>query len=271
MSLMNKLKLNPLYVKIALLAASGVVVLVIGYGVGNVIPIFNITGKCKECEKCEECKECDTCEETGNLDDNNECETCEDATVINHPSYKLTFGQETTITVPKGWYVSRMDVEYHDMTYSEFKNLNADKGQIGILPTLDNLYLTLTDGVSVITVRKEVKVWPDGIGWAGQCLESGATVVDEPTNNPDTYTGNLAEYGFARTYSSEQYSYVTIMNVQDGYCYDSEWDYVVIDGNSGGTMDPWYFTFAGDEDDLSIADGIYRNSFAHATPDIEID
>lgn len=247
---MESSKVIPLVLKIALLSASGIVVLAIGYGIGNVVPIFNVEKECEKCEECEKCKD--------------------ETTTINYPSYDLIFGEDSTITVPENWYVERMDVEYHNMTESEYADYDMDKGNVSALPAIDSLYLSLTNGDSTIIIQRAPWILPSGIGWESRCLEEGVTVVDEPTNTSDEYTGTLDEFGFARISEGGDYTYLVIANAPADFCYGAEQDYVITDGDNSMPF-PWFFTFSGDEDDLPVADEIYRNSFVHAEPDIEME
>lgn len=167
-----------------------------------------------------------------------------------NPAYTLKVGK-SNLSVPQGWYVSRIGAYSQDFTKEEKANLLKTEGQQdGYYPIFTGAVLTLQKGSSVISFEKSSSFIAGGFGFVPEELGKDWTVVVTPTASKKGYARKLV----SGTY---QYQKITICDTPE-MC----GKYAIEMG-----LSPLRMTFAGSSQDLAVADSLFSKYVVDSTLD----
>lgn len=191
-------------------------------------------------DACPKCEECPTCGTTTNT---------ETKTVTAFKGYTLSVGSKTKVTVPDGWYVSKIISAATDLTDAEkkehIKPTEVNPDYLGIWPIHTRSYLELTNGKSYIMFNHTSQFMAYGWGMEMECAEALSEkyfTVSKPTKDKSGLIRYMQDSGIY------EYQEVEIVDeAMGGSCKDN---YGYVSGNPFGIS----YTFHGDNKDLPVAD-----------------
>ncbi len=182
--------------------------------------------------------------ESGNSTDNMDEENTHDGVnVANHPAYTLKLGDEGELSVPQGWYVSKIISKTDDLS----KEVKDTHNLTGVWPIHYGTEVVLSNDRSQVNIVRKPLVALGPIGFTCVPIDlEGWEIVKESTSEDD--------YGAARKRKDGVWTYETFY-LMDG-CMEEDTEYGILDvSHQEG------FTFEGDQNDLEIADELFIEAF----------
>jgi hypothetical protein len=163
--------------------------------------------------------------------------------VANHPSYSLKLGDEGELSVPQGWYVSKI-ISKTDPLSEEVKETH---NLTGVWPIHYGTEVVLSNDRSQVNIvrRPLVALGPIGFTCVPIDLE-GWEIVKESTSEND--------YGVARKEQDGVWTYETFYLMEECMGQDTEYGLLDVSHQEG-------FTFTGNEGDLETADELFIEAF----------